>query len=50
MVTNGNHERFYDWAAYKARFTMPHLLTGKGLILTVISGTAISTAMHNGLV
>ena len=23
MVTNGNHERFYDWAAYKARFTMP---------------------------
>jgi len=23
MVTNGNHERFYDWAAYRARFTMP---------------------------
>ncbi len=23
MVTDGNHERFYDWAAYKARFTMP---------------------------
>jgi hypothetical protein len=23
MVSNGNHERFYDWAAYKARFTMP---------------------------
>jgi hypothetical protein len=23
MVTNGNHERFYDWAAYMNRFTMP---------------------------
>jgi hypothetical protein len=23
MVSDGNHERFYDWAAYKARFTMP---------------------------
>lgn len=23
MVTDGNHERFYDWAAYQARFTMP---------------------------
>ncbi len=23
MVTNGNHERFYDWAAFQSRFTMP---------------------------
>ncbi len=23
MVSDGNHERFYDWAAFKARFTMP---------------------------
>lgn len=23
MVGNGNHERFYDWAAFKNRFTMP---------------------------
>jgi hypothetical protein len=23
MTSNGNHESFYDWAAYKARFNMP---------------------------
>ena len=23
MVTNGNHERFYDWAAYTNRYKMP---------------------------
>lgn len=23
MVSDGNHERFYDWAAFKARFKMP---------------------------
>ena len=28
MVTNGNHERFYDWAAYKNRFHMPYQKSG----------------------
>ena len=28
MVTNGNHERFYDWASYKNRFKMPFQESG----------------------
>jgi hypothetical protein len=28
MLTNGNHERFYDYAAFRNRFSMPYELSG----------------------
>ena len=30
MVTNGNHERFYDWAAYSNRYKMPSSAQSNG--------------------